>query len=78
MVYTGSGGNTLKYVIAGNIHEYEAYLSSVGLSPKEAKYVHSPDQLRGRRNLDVVVFGSYWLNPAYEMALGRELLHGER
>jgi hypothetical protein len=52
----------MKIVIAGNYRQYQDYLRENKLSPREARYVSSPEHLRGLRGVEVVKYGEWWLN----------------
>lgn len=53
----------MKIVIAGNYNQYKNYLRENNLTPQEARYVSTPDVLRGLHNVEVVKVGEWWLNP---------------
>lgn len=53
----------MKIVIAGNYRQYQNYLRENNLTPQEAKYVSTPEQLHGLRDVEVVKVGEWWLNP---------------
>jgi hypothetical protein len=53
----------MKIVIAGNYHQYKNYLRENNLTPRQARYVDMPEKLRGLRDVEVVKYGEWWLNP---------------
>ena len=54
---------TMKIVIAGNYRQYKNYLRENNLTPQQAQYIDTPVKLRGLRNVEVVKYGDWWLNP---------------
>lgn len=48
------------YVIAGNYQEYEYWLHKNGIGYKRATYVYGPRILRGVRNHNFVLYGTYY------------------
>jgi hypothetical protein len=55
-------------VLAGNYSEYRNFLSQDRPLKEGFEYCYIGDAhgLRGTRGMQVVLWGSYWLNPAYE------------
>jgi hypothetical protein len=53
----------MKIVIAGNYRQYQNYLRENNLTPQQARYVDTPEKLRGLRDVEVVRVGEWWLNP---------------
>lgn len=57
----------IKLVIAGNYSEYLSYLADNNISPVQAKYISSLEDLKGvdASKVEVVYYGSYAVNPVY-------------
>lgn len=53
----------MRIVIAGNYRQYKDYLRENNLTPQQARYVDTPEKLRGLRGVEVVKYGEWWLNP---------------
>ena len=53
----------MKIVIAGNYQQYKEYLRKTNQSPRDAKYIEFPEQLRGLRNVEIVRYGTWWESP---------------
>lgn len=58
----------MKLVIAGNYSQYKRYLHDEGLTPAEVKYVNDPDMIRGYDKPEIILYGSWWENPAADEA----------
>ncbi len=62
------------FVIAGDYHEYFAFLKREGLQRTTPKYIFisDPTRLYGIRDCTVLCVGRYWLSPVY---LGKDYLN---
>jgi hypothetical protein len=49
----------MKFVVAGNRHEYNAHINKMGYNPNEYVYVSDPLQLRGLETIEGFYLGSY-------------------
>jgi hypothetical protein len=49
----------MKFVVAGNRHEYNHHIDKMGYNPNEYVYVSDPIQLRGVENIEGFYLGSY-------------------
>jgi len=49
----------MKFVVAGNRHEYNHHIDRMGYNPNEYAYVSDPIQLRGVENIEGFYLGSY-------------------
>jgi len=58
----------MKLVIAGNIRQFERYCQEQRLSSDEATYVSLEVQLCGYKNPEIILYGSWWENPAANAA----------
>jgi len=52
-------------VFAGNYNQYLSWLKRNNQTPETAKYISSPEQVRGFQNCEYVTTGEYWKNEAY-------------
>lgn len=48
------------YVLAGSSGQFRAFVDARQKSPTDYVYLHSPDQLRGVRGVNVVRFGTWY------------------
>ena len=53
----------MKIVIAGSYAQYRRYLEETQQSPKDVRYISSPEQLRGLRNVEIIKYGTWWESP---------------
>jgi len=53
----------MKFVVAGNRHEYNAHINKMGYNPNEYVYVSDPLQLRGRIEIEGFYIGTYYDRP---------------
>ena len=53
----------MKIVLAGNYGQYLSYLRDTGETPRTAKYVNAPEHLIGLQDVEVVRYGTWWVNP---------------
>lgn len=50
----------MKIVIAGNYEQYLQYLKESGYTPRQARYIERPEQLRGlRETIEIVRVGTW-------------------
>ena len=49
----------MKFVVAGNRHEYNHHIDKMGYNPNEYAYVSDPIQLRGLETIEGFYLGSY-------------------
>ena len=56
----------MKFVVAGNLHEYHHHIDKMGYNPDEYVYVSDPIQLRGRTDIEGFYIGSYENRPEIE------------
>jgi len=59
----------MKIVLAGNYSQYLNYLRDSGETPRTAKYVSAPEQLEGLQNVEVIRYGTWWMNPCAKVEL---------
>jgi hypothetical protein len=53
----------MKFVVAGNRHEYNHHIDKMGYNPNEYVYVSDPMQLRGLETIEGFYLGSYYDRP---------------
>ena len=53
----------MKIVLAGNYSQYLNYLRDSGETPRTAKYVNALEHLVGLQDVEVVRYGTLWVNP---------------
>ena len=53
----------MKFVVAGNRHEYNHHIDKMGYNKNEYVFVSDPIQLRGRENIEGFYLGSYTDRP---------------
>ena len=53
----------MKIVIAGCYEQYKRYLRETNQSPENVRYISSPEQLRGLRNVEIIKYGTWWESP---------------
>lgn len=58
----------MKLIIAGNVRQFRNYCDEQKISTKEAKYITSPEMLYGYVNPEIVFYGTFWNNPACQVA----------
>jgi len=58
----------MKLIIAGNVRQYQRYCRKHKLSPAEARYISDPDMLYGYKDPEIILYGSWWDNPAADEA----------
>ena len=59
----------MKIVLAGNYGQYLNYLRESGETPRTAKYVSQSEQLAGLKDVEVVRYGTWWMNPCAKIDL---------
>jgi hypothetical protein len=53
----------MKFVVAGNRHEYNQHIHKMGYNPNEYTFVSDPIQLRGLETIEGFYLGSYMDRP---------------
>ena len=52
----------MKYICAGNNHQFLEYCEQHHLGPKDATYVHFPYQIMGLHNVEIIKVGTWYKN----------------